>query len=64
MFFIFLAGALHMYRLPLYSWKVKSAYISNEKSVDSVKSLAYNDIKTESLSVDEFKGMKPENAGI
>jgi hypothetical protein len=53
-----------MYRLPLYSWKVKSAYISNEKSVDSVKSLAYNDIKTESLSVDEFKGMKPENAGI
>jgi hypothetical protein len=44
--------------------RLKSAYISNEKSVDSVKSLAYNDIKTESLSVDEFKGMKPENAGI
>ena len=44
--------------------RLKSAYISNEKSVDYVKSLAYNDIKTESLSVDEFKGMKPENAGI
>ena len=38
-----------MYRLPLYSWKTKSAYISNEKSVDFVKSLAYNDIKAESL---------------
>ena len=48
-FFIFLAGALHMYRLPLYIWKAKSAYISNEKSVDFVKSLAYNDIKAESL---------------
>lgn len=44
--------------------RLKSAYISNEKSVDSVKSLAYNDIKTESLSVYEFKGMEPENAGI
>ncbi len=42
----------------------KSAYISNEKSVDFVKSLAYNDIKAESLSVDESKEMKPENAGI
>ncbi|CBK89691.1 hypothetical protein EUR_04820 [Agathobacter rectalis DSM 17629] len=38
-----------MYRLPLYIWKAKSAYISNEKSVDFVKSLAYNDIKAESL---------------
>lgn len=27
----------------------KSAYISNEKSVDFIKSLAYNDIKAESL---------------
>lgn len=53
-----------MYRLPLYSWKVKSAYISNEKSVDFVKFLAYNDIETESLSVDESKEMKPENADI
>lgn len=53
-----------MYRLPLYIWKAKSAYISNEKSVDFVKFLAYNAIKTESLSVDEFKGMKPKNAGI
>lgn len=53
-----------MYRLPLYSRKVKSVYISNEKSVDFVKSLAYNDIETESLSVDESKEMKPENAGI
>lgn len=44
--------------------RLKSAYISNEKSVDSEKSLAYNAIKTESFSVDEFKGMKPENAGI
>ncbi|MFZ2128025.1 MAG: hypothetical protein WAU87_07090, partial [Agathobacter rectalis] len=41
-----------------------SLIVSNEKSVDSVKSLAYNDIKTESLSVYEFKGMEPENAGI
>lgn len=49
-----------MYRLPLYSRKA----ISNEKSVDFVKSLAYNDIETESLSVDESKEMKPENAGI
>ncbi len=53
-----------MYRLPLYSWKAKSAYISNEKSVVFVKFLAYNDIKAESLSVDESKEMKPENAGI
>ncbi|MBT9702041.1 hypothetical protein GPK75_13520 [[Eubacterium] rectale] len=29
--------------------RLKSAYISNEKSVDFVKSLAYNDIKAESL---------------
>lgn len=53
-----------MYRLPLYIWKAKSAYISNEKSVDSVKLLAYNDIKAEGISVDESKEMKPENAGI
>ena len=38
-----------MYRLPLYSRKAKSVYISNEKSVDLVKSLTYNDIKAESL---------------
>lgn len=50
--------------LPLYSWKAKSVYISNEKSVDFAKFLAYNDIETERLSVDESKGMKPENAGI
>ena len=49
-----------MYRLPLYSWKA----ISNEKSVDFVKFIAYNDIETESLSVDESKEMKLENAGI
>lgn len=49
-----------MYRLPLYSRKA----ISNEKSVDFVKSLAYNDTKAESLSVDESKEMKLENAGI
>ena len=48
-FFIDQAGILHMYRLPLYSWKAKSAYISNEKSVDFAKPLAYNDIKAESL---------------
>ena len=53
-----------MYRLPLYIWKAKSAYISNEKSVDSVKLLAYNDIKAEGLSVDESKEMKLENVGI
>ena len=53
-----------MYRLPLYSRKAKSVYISNEKSVDFVKFLAYNDIETESLSVDESKEMKLENAGI
>lgn len=53
-----------MYRLPLYSRKAISVYISNEKSVDFVKFLAYNDIETESLSVDESKEMKPENAGI
>lgn len=35
--------------------RLKSAYISNEKSVDFVKSLAYNDIKAESISVDEYK---------
>lgn len=44
--------------------RLKSAYISNEKSVDFAKPLTYNAIKTESFSVDEFKGMKPENAGI
>lgn len=44
--------------------RLKSAYISNEKSVDFVKSLAYNDIKAESISVDEYKEMKLENAGI
>lgn len=38
-----------MYRLPLYSRKAKSVYISNEKSVDLVKYLTYNDIKAESL---------------
>ena len=38
--------------------------VSNEKSVDSVKLLAYNDIKAEGLSVDEPKEMKLENAGI
>lgn len=53
-----------MYRLPLYIWKAKSAYISNEKSVDFIKTLAYNDIKTESILVDESKEMKLENAGI
>lgn len=53
-----------MYRLPLYIWKAKSAYISNEKSVDFAKPLTYNVIKTESFSVDESKEMKPENAGI
>lgn len=53
-----------MYWLPLYSWKAKSAYISNEKSVDFAKFLAYNDIKAEGLSVDEPKEMKLENAGI
>ena len=51
-------------RLPLYSWKAKSVYISNEKSVDFAKFLAYNDIETERILVDESKGMKPENAGI
>lgn len=53
-----------MYRLPLYIWKAKSAYISNEKSVDFIKTLAYNDFKAESISVDGSKEMKLENAGI
>lgn len=35
-----------------------------KKSVDFAKFLAYNDNETERLSVDESKGMKPENAGI
>jgi hypothetical protein len=38
-----------MYRLPLYIWKAKSVYIRDEKSVDFVKSITYNDIKAESL---------------
>lgn len=36
-------------------WESKSVYIRDEKSVDFVKSLAYNDIKAESISVDEYK---------
>ena len=36
-------------------WDSKSVYIRDEKSVDFVKSLAYNDIKAESISVDEYK---------
>lgn len=35
--------------------RLKSVYIRDEKSVDFVKSLAYNDIKAESISVDEYK---------
>ena len=48
-------------RLQMLYWHMKK-FIEN--SVDSVKFLAYNDIETERLSVDESKGMKPENAGI